>query len=76
MCTHLIVPLDFVALMFYIGICWYHKVPDNKWTYDLVNHLLVDFDTIIALAFMTYITYLNACESHPKDENGSTISFG
>ena len=30
---------------------------------------MVDFDTIIALAFMTYVTYLNACESHPEDEN-------
>ena len=61
--------------MFYISLCWCHKGTDNKWTYDLVNHLMVDFDTIIALAFMTYVTYLNACESHPEDENSFNDLF-
>ena len=61
--------------MFYISLCWYHKGTDNKWTYDLVNHYMVDFDTIIALAFMTYVTYLNACESHPEDENSFNDFF-
>ena len=34
-----------------IGLCWYKNGTKNKWT----NHFLVDLETIIALASMTYI---------------------
>ena len=38
-----------------IGLCWYQKETNNKWTYDLMNHLMVNLETMIALAFVTYI---------------------
>ena len=38
------------------------------WTYDLTNHLMVELETIIALATMTYIVKTNLYESHPMDE--------
>jgi hypothetical protein len=42
--------------------------PNNKWTYDLTGHVMVYLETIIALAFMTYIVDLFAYELHPGDE--------
>ena len=30
----------------------YRKGTNNKWTYDLADYLMVDWETIIALAFM------------------------
>ena len=33
-----------------IGLCWYQKMANNKWTYELTDHLMVDLETIIALA--------------------------
>lgn len=51
-----------------IGLCWYPKKINNKWTYDLTNHLMVGLETIIARASMTYITDLDACELHLGDE--------
>jgi len=50
------------------GLCWYKKGTNNKWTYDLINNLMVDLETIITLAFMTYILDLDAYEFHPRDE--------
>jgi hypothetical protein len=50
------------------GLCWYKKGTNNKWTYDLTNNLMVDLETIITLAFMTYILDLDAYEFHPRDE--------
>ena len=38
------------------------------WTYDLKNHLVVELETIIALAIMTYIVETNLCKLHPMDE--------
>ena len=32
------------------------------------NHLMVDLETIMALAFMTRIVDLDAYELHPRDE--------
>ena len=29
-----------------IGICWYKKGTNNKWTYDLMDHLMIDLETI------------------------------
>ena len=50
------------------NLCWYHKGANNKWTYDLPNHLMVKIETIIALVFMTYIANLDAYEIHPNVE--------
>ena len=51
--------------MVYVGI---KKGTNNKCTYDLIDHLMVDLETIIALASMTYIVDLDASELHPGDE--------
>ena len=52
------------------------KGTNNKWTYDLTNHLMVDLETIIALASMTYIVDLDAYELHLGDEKSSrTLSM-
>jgi hypothetical protein len=47
-----------------IGLSWYRKGTTDKWTYDLMNHLMIDLETIIALSSMTYIIDLNAYELH------------
>ena len=36
-----------------IGLRWHQKGTNNKWNYDLTDQLLVDLQTIIALASMT-----------------------
>ena len=33
-----------------IGWYWYKKGTNNKWPYDLTDHLIIDFETIFALA--------------------------
>ena len=33
-----------------IGLCWYRKGTNNKWTYDLMDPLMVDLETKTALA--------------------------
>ena len=38
-----------------IGLCWYQKGTNNKWTYNLTIHLMIDLETIIALAYI-YMT--------------------
>ena len=53
---------------------WLMSVPkgtNNKWTYDLVVHLMVDLNTIIVLAFKAYMANLNDCELHPGDDSFS-----
>ena len=45
-----------------IGVCWYKEGTNNKWTYDVMNHLMIDLETIIVLAFMTYIMNLDPYE--------------
>ena len=45
---------------------------NNNRIYDLTNHLMVDLETIIALATMTYIGESNVYELHPGDEKSST----
>jgi hypothetical protein len=47
------------------------KETNNKWTYDLMDHLRVDLETIIALASTTYIVDLDAYELHPEMEKSS-----
>ena len=51
-----------------ISLCWYQEGTNNKWTYNLLDHLMVNLQTIILLASMTYIIDLDAYESHLKDE--------
>jgi hypothetical protein len=36
---------------------------------DLINHLMIDLETIIALIAMPYIVDLNSYELHPRHEN-------
>ena len=51
-----------------IRLCWYQNKNGSMWTYDLTNHLMVELETIIALATMTYIVETNLYELHPMDE--------
>ena len=51
-----------------IGLCWYQNKNGSMWTYDLTDHLMVELETIIALATMTYIVETNLYELHPMDE--------
>ena len=44
------------------------KETNNKLTYDLTDHFMVDIDTIIAIPFVTYIIDLDAYELHRGDE--------
>jgi phage pi2 protein 07 len=56
-----------------IGLCWYPKETNAKWTYNLMNHLMIDLETRIALASMTYVVDLNAYELHPGMKKSLTI---
>ena len=51
-----------------IGLCWYQTRANNKWTNNFTGHLMIDLETIIALAIMTYIIDLDAYKLHPRDE--------
>jgi hypothetical protein len=37
-------------------------------TYDSTTHLMVELETIIALAIMTYVVKTNMYEAHPMNE--------
>ena len=37
-----------------VGLCWYQKSPELKWSYDLTYHIMVELDVVIALANLTY----------------------
>lgn len=56
----MVVPLDFMASIFHIGVCLY-----RKWTNNL---LMVDLNLRIALVYVTYIANLDAYELHLGDE--------
>ena len=51
-----------------IGLCCYQKGTNNKWTFDLTTHLMVDLEKIIAIGSMTYIVDIDAYELYPGDE--------
>ena len=51
-----------------IGLRWYKKWTNNKWTYVLTDHLMLDLESIIALAFVIYIVDFVAHDLHPADE--------
>ena len=40
----------------------------SVWTYNLANDLMVELQTVIALAIMIYIVETNLYELHPMDE--------
>ena len=50
-------PIDFMdrPSNMEIGLWWYKKGANKKWTYDLTDHLLVNLETIITLASMGYV---------------------
>jgi hypothetical protein len=50
-----------------IGLYWYSK-RTNKWTYNLSDHLMVDLEAIIALAYVIYTAHLDAYELRPNDK--------
>ena len=33
-----------------IGLCWYEKGTNNKWTHNLTDHLMLYLEIMIALA--------------------------
>ena len=51
---------------------YYWKGTNNKWTYDLTNHLMVDLETIITIGSMTYIVDLDAYDLHLGMKKSST----
>ena len=51
-----------------IGLCWYQNKTGSIWTYDLMDHLMVELESIIALAIMIYYVVTNLYELHPTDE--------
>ena len=50
-----------------IELCWYQKDHGSLWTYDLINHIMVDLETSIALATITFVVGKNLYELHPTD---------
>ena len=52
----------------HVGVCWYQKGTNNKWTYDLTDHLMVEQETMIALASMTCVVDLDAYGLHLGDK--------
>jgi len=51
-----------------VGICWYQKFVGLKWSYDLTDHIMVELDTIIVLADLTYDAETDTYKLHPSDE--------
>jgi hypothetical protein len=51
-----------------VGLCWYQKFAGLKWSYDLTYHIMVELNTVIALANLTYDAETNTYELHPSDE--------
>jgi hypothetical protein len=51
-----------------VGLCWYQKSAGLKWTYDLTNYIMLELDTVIALANLMYDAETNTYKLHPSDE--------
>jgi hypothetical protein len=51
-----------------IRLYWYQNETRSMWTYDFMNHLMVELETIIALAIMISIMETNLHEWDPMDE--------
>ena len=50
-----------------VGLCWYQNKNGSMWTYDLTYHMMLELETIIALAIMTYIIETNMYALHRTD---------
>ena len=46
----------------------YQKSARLRWSYDLTDHIMVELDTVIALANLTYDAETYMYELHPSDE--------
>lgn len=46
----------------------YPRSGGSKWTYDLINHVMFDLGTVIALASLTYNVEGDIYKLHPSDE--------
>jgi hypothetical protein len=46
----------------------YQKFAGLKWSYDVTYHIMVELDTVIALANLTYDAMTNTYKLHPSDE--------
>ena len=51
-----------------IGLCWYQKDHKSLWTYDWTYHIMVDLETIIALATITFVVEKDLDDLNPMDE--------
>ena len=51
-----------------VGLYWYQKSAELKWSYDLTNHTMVELDTVIVLANLRYDAKANTYKLHPSDE--------
>ena len=51
-----------------IRLCWYQNMNESMWTYDLTNDLMVELETIIALATRICIVKTNLHELNPMSE--------
>ena len=51
-----------------VGLCWYQKFAWFKWSYDLTYHIMVELDTVISLANLTYDVETYSYELHPSDK--------
>ena len=58
-----------------IDLCWYKRGTNNKWTYNLTDHLMIDLETISALASMTCVIDLDAYELHPGEKKKSLTTL-
>ena len=68
-CTYMAIsPLGFNSISFLYRLISISKGTNNKWTCNLIDHLMLDLKTIIALAFMICIANLDAYELHQRDE--------
>ena len=51
-----------------VGLSWYQKSAGLKWSYDFTYHIMVELDTVIALANLMYDVETYTYELHPSDE--------
>ena len=58
-----------------IGLCWYEIGTNNEWTHDLTDHLMVDLETIIKYASMTYFVDIDVYELHSRNGKKSSDGF-
>ena len=70
--------IDLMARPLYMemGLCWYQYSNESKWTYDLINHIMMNIDAIIALAPRTCVFGSDYYELHfMMKKHSMTYSF-